>query len=235
MRQRAVALAVVASLSASVALLAMAMRLYPGGTWCDEATPGHAFWGNFLCDLAWDTSIGGAPNPLGSRIGKAAMTSLALATALFFVLVPALFGGRARWPRAALVVPGLGTLSVVGMIAVAVLPSSEVGDLHAVLVFLSAGPAFVAAFVAVVALARDEPRPRVAAATGAFAIFVSVLDLALYAWHLASRADCAPLVPVVQKVALGLLLAWMATVAGKVLVLTARRSRVRPSTAGQPE
>jgi hypothetical protein len=220
MGQRAVAIAVVVGVVLGTLLLGLAMALYPGGTWCDRAVHGHAFWGNFLCDLAWDVSLGGDSNPVGSVVAKGAMICLALAVALFFLLVPALFEREAPRRRTARAVRALGSVAVVGMIGVAVLPSSEVGDLHGALVFASAAPALLAALVTVFALFRGEPRPRVAAVLGSLALAASMLDLAMYGWHFAHRADCAPLLPAVQKLALGFLLGWMLVVSTKILALS---------------
>src|SRR5262249_39586691 len=85
-----------ASCALALSLLGAAMCAYPGGTHWDRAAPGHDFWRNYLCDLARTVALNGAPNPLGSALARAAMASLAVAIGLFFWVLPALLGARAR-------------------------------------------------------------------------------------------------------------------------------------------
>ncbi len=218
---RTAALVVLADVAVTVVLLGLSMSRYPGGTWCHRESVGHAFWGNFLCDLVWGTSLGGRPNPTGSRLGELAMVVLALGIGLFFLVLPVLFP---RKPRAGRLVRVLGVTSVAFLIAVALMPSERFGDLHGLVVFLAAFPALVASIAAVVALAVSEQRPRVSAFLGAAVILAAVVDLAMYAYHFAHRSDCAPLLPAIQKVALAFLLAWMTVSAARVL-------RARETTA----
>jgi hypothetical protein len=219
MAERTAAFAILASVGSSVALLGLSMSHYPGGTFCDRSRPGHAFWGNFLCDLAWETSLGGGANRVGARLAEIAMVVLALGIGLFFFTAPVLFRSRVR---AARLVRGLGVGSVAVMIAVAVFPSERVGDFHGLLVFAAGAPALTASILVIAALLRTEPRPRVCAAIGSAAVVAALVDLAMYGWHFLHRSECAPLLPAVQKLALGLLLAWMTLVAGRTLRLATR-------------
>lgn len=216
MLERTGAFAILASVAVSAALLGAAMRLYPGGTWCDPAAEGHAFWANFLCDLEWKVALNGRPNPVGSTVAGAGMASLALGVGVFFQVVPALFGPGGASRRA---VRLLGGASTVGTAAVVLMPSERFGDLHGVVVIVTAAPGLAGAVLAVAALARGEPRPRVCAALGGASVCAAVVDLGLYARHFVDRTDCAPLVPALQKVAVLLLLGWLTAVSARVLRL----------------
>lgn len=194
-------------------LLAGAMALYPGGTFCDATTEGHDFFGNFVCDLTWPVSLSGEPNARGAALGQLAMGTLSLAVTLLFLSAPALFAHR---PRLARLAQAAGALAGLGLLAVTLMPSSSFGRLHAVVVFLAAAPAVVAALAVVVGLFAGEPRPRVAAGVGSVTLVVALADLLLFARHVALRDGCTPWVPGLQKVALLLLLVWVAVVGVRV-------------------
>jgi hypothetical protein len=205
------AVAIFGSVAAFAGLELGAMSLYPGGTWWDATTRGHRFWENFLCDLEWRVALNGTPNPLGSRLATAAMLVLLAGLAAFWIGVPRVF--EERPPRGASAVRWLGLTSAVGTLAVILMPSDRVGALHGVMVLTSGVPGLLAAALAVRVLAVGEPPPRIAALTGAGMLAFAVADFALYAWHFLAHTPGSILGPALQKVALGLLLAWMVMVA----------------------
>lgn len=193
-------------------LLAASMALYPGGTWCDPGARGHVFFENFVCDLAWRTTLGGAPNPTGATLAQGGMGALSLSATLLFVVAPALYRER---PRLGRVTRGAGYAAGLGLFAVTLMPSSVFGDLHAVVVFAAAMPALVALVATLAGLFACE-RPRVAAWVGLATALAIVVDLALFARHAALRDGCSRAVPALQKVALVLLVAWIAVVGVRV-------------------
>src|SRR4030095_15920305 len=68
---RALAVVLLALLAGGAVATVVAAAQYPGGTWMDRSTPGHSFWGNFLCDIARDPALDGRPHP-GAPWGRAA-------------------------------------------------------------------------------------------------------------------------------------------------------------------
>jgi hypothetical protein len=96
------------------------------------------------------------------------------------------------------------------------MPSDRFGVLHAVAVIAAGIPGLSAAVLATVALVMGEKPPRVASALGAAMLVFALLDFALYVSHVLRHIDGTPLVAAAQKVALLLLLAWMAAVALRV-------------------
>jgi hypothetical protein len=203
--------AILACVALFVALEVPAMLLYPGGTWWDAGTRGHRFWENFLCDLEWRVALDGTPNPVGSRLAEGAMLALAAAFVPFWIAAPRLFAARA--PRLARVTRTLGLVGVGGMAAVVLMPSDRFGALHGVAVIVAGVPSLLATGAAEAGFVLGEPKPRVAASIGGALLATALLDFALYVSHLVGRTEGTPLVAAAQKVALLLLLAWMAAIA----------------------
>jgi hypothetical protein len=200
--------ALVAWVSAFVALIVPAMALYPGGTWWDPDAVGHRFWSNFLCDLEWRTALNGTPNPVGARLAEGGMFALVLAFVPFWPLAARLFADRARL---AATVRALGWTSVLGMFAVALMPSERFGALHGVAVVIAGLPGLSAAVLA--AAGQLLARRTLPAAIGAAMVAFAIVDFVLYV-HTMLHGGPGPLVlPVAQKLALLLLLSWMLVVA----------------------
>lgn len=201
-------MAVVACVGAFVALIVPAMALYPGGTWWDPHAVGHRFWTNFLCDLEWRTALDGTPNPVGARLAEGAMLALVLAFVPFWPLAARLFPAR---PRLAAAVRILGWTSVLGMVAVALMPSERFGALHGVAVVVAGLPGLSAAVLA--AAGQLLARRTLPGALGAAMVLFAIVDFVLYV-HTMLHGGPGPLVlPVAQKLALLLLLGWMLAVA----------------------
>jgi len=209
-RPRAAAAAILGCIAGFVALELPAMRLYPGGTWWDRTTQGARFWQNFLCDLEGQTALNGAPNPLGASLAKAAMLLLVVSLVPFWLVVTTLF---AELPRLGRAVRRLGLLSVAATLAVPWMPSDRFGAFHGVAVVVAGVPGLTAAAMAVAGLATREPAPRVAAVLGGSMLVFAIADFVLYVWTVVSHGPGTIVLPAVQKVALGLLLGWMVTVA----------------------
>jgi hypothetical protein len=82
--------------------------------------------------------------------------------------------------------------------------------------------------LAVVGLMRSEPRPLVAAPLGAAMLVFALLDFALYVRTMLRGGPGPMVLPVAQKCALLLLLAWMLAVAARV------RARDATETSSPP-
>jgi hypothetical protein len=214
--------AILVAVAGFVWLELAAMHAYPGGTWWDRTTRGARFWQNYLCDLEWRVALDGEPNPVGSRLAQAAMLLLVAGFVPFWWVLPRLFTGARAGPGTRALgraVRGLGIAGVAGMAAVSLLPSDRFGALHGVAVIVAGVPALSAALLAAFGLLRGEPRPRVAGLLGASTLAFAMLDFLLYARTLSLGAlgglggPGPMLLPAIQKVAVLLLLAWMAAVA----------------------
>ncbi len=220
--RRTAAALLVACVAAFVALEAAATALYPGGTWWDATTQGARFWQNYLCDLEWNPALDGRPNPVGSALAQAAMLVLVAGFVPFWWIAPRLCPAYRRLGAA---VRLLGLVSVAGMVAVALMPSSRFGALHGVAVVVVGIPGLTAALAAVVGMLRSSsPGSRPCGAVGAAMLACAVTDFALYVSTMLHGGPGPLALPAVQKVALVLLLAWMTLVAG----------RATPTRAGTP-
>lgn len=195
-----------AAIAVFVALVAFAMRAYPGGTSWDASAPGHHFWLNYLCDLARPTALNGVPNPTGSAFARAAMVALAIGLLPWWSLLARLTPSH---PRTGRVMRALGLLATVGIGFVVALPGDRFGRLHALACVASGVPGLAAAVLAVVALFRDAGVPRPVRWLGAVTLMVSATCFALYLPDVLSLTSGFRLVAVLERVSIGLLLFWM--------------------------
>ncbi len=189
-----------------VVFMALAMRLYPGGTWLDPKAPGHHFFANFFCDLTQPTSLSGVDNHLGAACAQVGLLLFAAALAGFFWVLPGNFSLGSRsgpWVRA------LGGAAVLLFVAVALMPSERFGLLHGSLALTSGALGIGAALCAVVALSRSSSPARWLGRLGACTLAVATFDALLFAYHLRDAAPPPLLLPAAQKVAALLLSAWM--------------------------
>lgn len=202
-------------LVATSVLLGVAMWLYPGGTWMDPERVGHAFWGNFWCDLLRAEALSGAPNPIASELTRLAMIVAALTLGVHWILVArqSAVSASRRWGL------GLGWASSVGITCVALLPSDRFPTGHPVAVLVM-GPCFAGAVVlgALGFWRRDRQLRRagqrhqafgLGALLAALALAFGLVNLVQYAAQALLRAEPAHSLPLVQKVATLCLVAWV--------------------------
>jgi hypothetical protein len=185
-----------------VALEAVAMTLYPGGTWWEPGARGYRFWENYVCDTTLRVALNGQSNSVGAVVSQAAMLVLVAGFVPFWWLAGG-SGGR--------VVRGLGAASVLGTAAVTLMPSDRFGAMHGMAVMVAATTGLAAAVLATVAQLRAGDR--IAGWLGVGALGSAGIDFGMYVHTFASGGAGWMAVPAVQKLALGLLLGWMGVVA----------------------
>jgi hypothetical protein len=186
-------------------LEAVAMTLYPGGTWWDPAARGHRFWQNYLCDLSWRVSLNGGDNHVGALFAQAAMLVLIAAFVPFWWL-----DGSGGTPTGR-ALRGLGLSSVAGMTAVALMPSERFGALHGVAVMGAGVTGLGAALLATVSQLRSGER--VTGTMGVVVLAAAGVDLVVYGRTMGTGGPGPLMLPALQKVALVTLLVWMTRVA----------------------
>jgi hypothetical protein len=200
---------VLAMMVVGLSLLALAMRLYPGGTELDPHCAGHSFWFNLLCDLTGDRALNGAANP-GGPFARAAMVAFSVGLGAFWLILPAEFPGHRGLATAVRVGGGI---SVLGFLAVPVAS----GALHPLAVFAAAVPGVLAALVAFIATMRYVTH-KVLLATAAGSIATAAIDSVLYAQRVMDDyRTCPPSMPAFQRLTLLFVLAWAATTALRAL------------------
>lgn len=188
-----------------VVTTAIAMALYPGGTFLDAHTVGHRFFENFFCDLFHAHGLDGRPNR-GALLAQVGMLAMLVGLWAHFMVTARTIEGGHR-----LAVRVLGTVCAGAAIAVPLTPSDRFPRLHGVCVLLAAGPGVLAVVVGVVGLFRTDAR--IAAWLGVALAVAAAVDAGLYAFQMRTGAKTPLALPALQKVAAGILLAWMVAVA----------------------
>jgi hypothetical protein len=227
--KRAAAVSLLA-LIAGVALIGYAMACYPGGTVFDPMARGHSFWLNHLCDLTGAAACNGQPNGIAAPAARAGLASFAVAMAAFWVAMPALFPG---WPRLALMVRVAGATSALGLAVLTLVPPSP-GPLHAIVVFSAALPGLAAAVASAVALFRFAG-DRVLGLLAAGTLLAGAADAAIYARKtIVHPNEYLQSIPIIQRLAFLLMLAWMAAVAVRVFQIKRLAAQAASGTRSNP-
>lgn len=186
---------------------AIAMVLYPGGTWFDRTSRGHDFFQNFFCDLAATKALNGRPNP-GAIFAQMGMFTFTLALIPFWILVTSVI--RQVRARLAKVVLSLGTISSLAAALVPFVPSQRFGNLHPLLVFLAGIPGLLAGGLSTYGLVKVKTGSRLPARLAVLTVILVAIDGILYAVQVATGYELHPtLLPGLQKIAAMSLVAWM--------------------------
>lgn len=207
---RAIGLTLLAAIALFALLVQLAIVRYPGGTWFDPTAPGHDLFRNFLCDLTQPIALNGRPNS-GAGFAKAAMIVLDAGLLCHWLAIPELCPptSLARPLRIAAIV------SFLGIVAVPLTPSLRLGVIHALAVLAGTLPGIAAGILATYMLARSSHRWLFR--LGATVLVVAAIDAGLYFFHTVAGGAPPLLLPVLQRIALLILLAWMTTVAVTLL------------------
>lgn len=210
---RAIGVTLLAAIALFALLIQLSITRYPGGTWFDPHAPGHDIFRNFLCDLTQPVALNGRPHP-GAGFAKAAMFVLDAGILGHWLAIPTLCPPTplARPLRIAAIV------SFLGIVAVPLTPSVQLGVIHALAVLMGTLPGIAAGVLATCMLARSQHRWLFR--IGLAVLVVAALDAALYVAHTVAGGPPPLLLPVLQRGALVLLLSWMTAVALELLPLT---------------
>ena len=184
-------------------LISAAALSYPGGTWESRHTVGYSFWNNFWCDLLGTVALNGQDNVRGSLLSRLAFGCFALALYRFWPHAAELAGGLPSARRAA----RLGQVGGIGLLTVALVPSTTSQLVHGIAVVASAGCSVVAASMLLRGLARAGER--VGAALGLLVTASAVLCLAQYVYQGLFAHEAATWLAGMQKVTTVFLLAFM--------------------------
>ncbi|MCA1623860.1 MAG: hypothetical protein LC778_08670, partial [Acidobacteria bacterium] len=68
-----------------IGLTAMAMLLYPGGTFNDQTSQGYSFFRNFFSDLGMTETRNHASNIISMILFTSALASVGIGLAIFFI------------------------------------------------------------------------------------------------------------------------------------------------------
>ncbi|HRI65637.1 MAG TPA: hypothetical protein PK156_15425 [Polyangium sp.] len=190
-----------------IVLIAVAMVLYPGGTWANRSSTGHDFFRNFFCDLTAAKALNGKPNP-GANYAKAGMFVFTLGLIPFWMLIAGVLRQfRARLSKTIL---ALGSISSIAAALVPFVSSQRFGNLHPLLVFLAGVPGILAGGLSTYGLVKTKTRSRIPARLAVLTVVLVVLDGVFYAIHVATGYEVHPIfLPAMQKLGALSLVAWM--------------------------
>jgi hypothetical membrane protein len=99
-------------------MTAVAMFLYPGGTYLDPTTHGYSFFANFFSDLGATRTPSGALNTFSMILFTSALTIVGLGLAVFFVALTQFFRNArpsAMLPRTAALLGVVAGLCFIGV------------------------------------------------------------------------------------------------------------------------
>jgi hypothetical protein len=113
-----------------VALTALAMWRYPGGTVLDPTTRGYAFTGNFFSDLGATHAWSGRPNLAGTALFAIALGTIGVAFVAFAPTWRTFAFARGRARGAGIAAQTCGTASGAAFLGVAVTPVNLAMNLH---------------------------------------------------------------------------------------------------------
>ncbi len=191
------------SVGISLLLASISMASYPGGSWLDRKAQTHDLLRNFLCDVLGPVAINGEPNPIGSLTMSLAMVIFVLGLTLVWWSIPGVFSRAIR---------GCGTLSVFGLIAIALTPPTVAYQFHALALFSGLIPALVAWVLTLKVLARNGTALWLAW-LGGFALVSVLIGFGLYAHQYFFRSPPTLALPVSNRVASILFVAWLLAIA----------------------
>ncbi len=217
---RIAAIAVLPPLLAFAALMLLAMSAYPGGTWEDPHAAGHSQVRNFLCDLTRPVAINGQPNPTGAKFAELGLYAYVVALGPFFFVTPALFSDKKRLGRMVWI---CGVLCSLGGIAIVALPSWMVGPrMHGALVLSTAVPGLLAALGATLGAWTTSTPSRPIRLAAAATLVLTAVTVAVFAGQIARGAETTTGLPVLEKLAILMSMAWMGLTIAGVLRLPRR-------------
>ncbi len=200
--------AILALVLAFVALVAISMASYPGGSWLDLRANRHDLLRNFLCDLLAPIAINGQPNRVGSLAMMGAMTVLALGLAVTWWSIPYLFAQ----PRFAVAIRICGVLSTIGLFTVPFTPPTVSYRLHAAAIFAGGVPAFAAGIISLIAFARGNATRRLAW-LGGITLISLMVGFSLYSNQLINQTAATIILPASHRIATVLFLSWVIAIA----------------------
>ena len=200
---------------------AVAMALYPGGTYLNKTTLGYSFFSNFLSDLGTVVAWGGEPNLPAAVIFVLAEVVLVGALIAFFaaLLKRLSTGAGKRWAQAGV---AAGLLAAIGILIAALVPADRFLTLHvqgALLAFRGLVPA-AACFA--IATARDRRFSRRAVAGWIVLTVLLAAYIGILQWGPRIRTDYGlTFQATAQKVIVFALLVivWLESVAGEQVPL----------------
>lgn len=130
-----------------VVLTAVAMWLYPGGTYDDPTTEGYSFFGNYFSDLGLTETLLGESNRISSLLFATALALAGICLVLFFMVMPHHFTNRREARLLSVAGSAFGVLSGISYIGVALAPANLSIDTHMTFIYAASVSSFLTAIL----------------------------------------------------------------------------------------
>jgi len=130
---------------------AVAIALYPGGTWWNRDAVGHSFAWNFLCDLMQTEALNGAPAPVGSALARIGMVAMLVGLVAFYAQIAKL---ESPVSRAGRIAERAGLIACVLGLAIPIVTSGLWRLGHLIVVVAAFLPSLLATIAALVVCVR---------------------------------------------------------------------------------
>ena len=195
-----------AGLAGVVVSLVTSATLYPGGSWADADSSRFEPFVNYWCDLMRTESPRGESNQLSLTWARVAFCCLAGTLVLFWRTTSR---ELSNLPLARLVLVS-GLLSAACVVLLAMLPYNTQQSLHAWVTLSAGGSGFVAMALVMMNDFRSPPIIRWDKICGAGLLVAASVNVVIYVDIILSERSESAVLPVLQKIATLLLLAWIA-------------------------
>ncbi len=192
------------ALAIFVLAMALAMALYPGGSWTERESVGFSLWRNFWCDLVRSQAINGADNGASRASSSLAFAALALSLWGYWRVATWRFAQPRRFRLLA-----LGRTATLGLLATALLPSDAYPIVHGVVALTSGTLGMSCTALCLAPFSGGEPRWSVRRCLGMAALLLAAGNAVLYVYVAYGGGPETAAQPSVQKLATLALLAWM--------------------------
>lgn len=141
-------------------LTAIAMLLYPGGTFNDQTSQGYSFFNNFFSDLGMTETRNNASNTTSMVLFTSALTAVGFGLAIFFIAFAQLFisEGSSKWLSALGAI--FGVVAGICFIGVAFTPWNLYLEAHNLFVRWAFRLFLAAVILFIIAAWREKNLPR---------------------------------------------------------------------------
>ncbi len=206
-----------AGVACFIACYAVAIALYPGGTWWDPEAEGHSLTRNFLCDLMQTEALNGVPAPVGSPLARFGMFAMLVGLVAFYVQVAKF---ESPVSRAGRIAQGAGLVACVLGLAVPIVTSGLWRLGHIIAVVAAFLPSLIATIAALVVCLRAPGVSWLIRAAGIVTLGAGAVDGFAYLFFYASpvlglvpesmetRMMITASLPLFQRVATAGIVAW---------------------------
>ena len=160
---------------------AIAIALYPGGTYPDRSVRGYSFFGNFLSDLGMLVAWGGGANHAGATVFISSELLLILGLVLFFTALVRVYSpGTPR--RLAVAAAIVGLACCVAFVGAALLPADLFLAAHITAAIIAFRASMIAFILFTIATIKDRRFGQIATVAWTVLTLVMIAYVGVIEW-----------------------------------------------------